>query len=462
MAGTQRGPHSVFISYRRTDTAYPAGWLYDSLSERFGGDRVFKDVDSVSPGEDFIEKVTLAVTGCDVLLALIGKTWVTSTDADGVRRLEQPDDLVRLEIETALNLGIRVIPVLVDGAQMPKADDVPSSLGKLVRRQAVELAPHRFNADLDVILRTIAAPRSGAGATPPGGQRQAPPRPRPSSGDRWVPPPQPQRPQRSGTGGVSGALVGAMACAAIGAVLLLLGAGEPLLADGGDLFGGTTVQDMQRVVPPLLLFTCVFFLGRPSAAAGWLVGTGWAVVTLEFAATTTYAATRVAYQDAAFGTTSLTLRSLGAAFVLVATFAAPAAIDRARPGLAALAAVGLVGAGLLVPLGASGMRLEPMEGMPDWVDVATAAGPATLFVVGIGCIVAGLGSASAAAPVVTAAGVTGLCVYGLELWVRTDYGYDKSGDVALALLGCLAFLAIGAWQWLTPSHVRHPLAARSS
>ena len=110
-------PGRIFISYRREETAYPAGWLYDRLADRYGGGQVFKDVDSIQLGDDFVEVITRAVGSCDVLLALIGDRWLTITDQDGRRRLDDPDDFVRLEIEAALTRNVRVIPILVDGAQ---------------------------------------------------------------------------------------------------------------------------------------------------------------------------------------------------------------------------------------------------------------------------------------------------------------------------------------------------------
>ncbi len=154
----------IFISYRREETAYPAGWLYDRLADRFGGGQVFKDVDSIQLGDDFVEVITSAVGSCDVLLALIGDQWLTITDEHGRRRLDDPDDFVRLEIEAALTRNVRVIPILVDGARMPRADELPGSLARLVRLQALELSPARFDFDtgrlLKVLDRTLAEVRA--------------------------------------------------------------------------------------------------------------------------------------------------------------------------------------------------------------------------------------------------------------------------------------------------------------
>jgi outer membrane protein assembly factor BamB len=148
-------PGRIFMSYRREDTAFPAGWLYDRLASHFRRDQVFKDIDSIELGDDFIEVMTTAVGSCDVLLALIGGRWLTITGQDGRRRLDNPGDFVRLEIEVALARNVRVIPILVDGARMPGADELPSSLAKLTRRQALELSPNRFDTDIRRLLRVL-------------------------------------------------------------------------------------------------------------------------------------------------------------------------------------------------------------------------------------------------------------------------------------------------------------------
>jgi hypothetical protein len=171
-------PGRIFISYRRGETAYPAGWLYDRLAEQYGDGQVFKDVDSIELGDDFVEVINRAVGSCDVLLALIGEEWLTSTDAQGRRRIDDPHDFVRLEIEAALARNVRVIPILVDGAKMPSAEELPDSLAKLARRQALELSPARFDFDtgrllkvLDKALAEIQATQAEPDATP--GVKQA-------------------------------------------------------------------------------------------------------------------------------------------------------------------------------------------------------------------------------------------------------------------------------------------------
>jgi hypothetical protein len=154
-ASTDEVPGRIFMTYRREDTAYPAAWLFDRLAGYFGRDQVFKDIDSIELGDDFVEVITAAVGSCDALLALIGDRWLSSTDRGGQRRLDDPGDFVRLEIEAALARSVRVIPILVGGAQMPRVDELPASLAKLARRQALELSPARFDADTRRLLRVL-------------------------------------------------------------------------------------------------------------------------------------------------------------------------------------------------------------------------------------------------------------------------------------------------------------------
>jgi hypothetical protein len=199
------GAGRIFISYRREETAYPAGWLYDRLADRFGGGQVFKDVDSIQLGDDFVEVITSAVGSCDVLLALIGPQWLTIADEHGRRRLDSRDDFVRLEIQAALTRNVRVIPILVDGARMPRAEELPDSLAELVRRQALELSPARFDFDTGRLLKVLDRALAEARTAP------AQPSPTPS-----VPPA--ARPRRRPRSTRTRILAGA----GIGVVLILL------------------------------------------------------------------------------------------------------------------------------------------------------------------------------------------------------------------------------------------------
>jgi len=173
----------IFISYRREDTAYPAGWLYDRLADRYGAGQVFKDVDSIELGDNFVEVITSAVGSCDVLLALIGPQWLMIPDEHGRRRLDSPDDFVRLEIEAALTRKVLVIPILVDGAKMPRAEELPDSLAELVRRQALELSPAHFAVDTGRLLRVLDKTLGEVQAAgEPAEAAAIPPRPEPSAG----------------------------------------------------------------------------------------------------------------------------------------------------------------------------------------------------------------------------------------------------------------------------------------
>jgi hypothetical protein len=145
----------IFINYRRQETAYPAGWLFDRLAARFGADRIFKDVDSIDPGEDFVKVISDAVGSSRILLALIGHEWLTLPGEDGRPRIDDPEDFVRLEIEAALTHDVLVIPVLVDGAVMPDEDQLPPTLAPLAHRQALELSPARFDSDTSRLLRVL-------------------------------------------------------------------------------------------------------------------------------------------------------------------------------------------------------------------------------------------------------------------------------------------------------------------
>jgi len=154
-ATTPLADSRIFVSYRREDAAYPAGWLFDRLVDHFGESQVFRDVDSIELGDDFVEMIMSAVGSCAVLLTVIGARWLTVTGKGGQRRLDDPEDFVRLEIEAAFERGVRVIPVLVDGAQMPQVTELPASLGDLAHKQALELSSNRFRLDTAQLLEEL-------------------------------------------------------------------------------------------------------------------------------------------------------------------------------------------------------------------------------------------------------------------------------------------------------------------
>lgn len=145
---------NIFINYRREDSAGYAGRLFDRLSNRFPG-RVFMDIDTIEPGVDFVEVIDKAVGCCEVLIVVIGREWLNLKDAAGRRRLDDPQDFVRLEIATALERNIRVIPVLVEDAPMPRPEALPPELAKLARRNAIELSDARWAFDVDRLIKTI-------------------------------------------------------------------------------------------------------------------------------------------------------------------------------------------------------------------------------------------------------------------------------------------------------------------
>ena len=158
MVGGRDASHQefrVFICYRRDDVAGYAGRLYDNLVRRFGRDRVFMDVDAIRPGSDFPEVIEQALSQTDVFLALIGEGWLTSVDALGGRRLDNPGDFVRLEIEAALALDIPIIPLLFQSAEMPPPEELPKSLAALARRQALELSDRRWDDDVDDLIAEL-------------------------------------------------------------------------------------------------------------------------------------------------------------------------------------------------------------------------------------------------------------------------------------------------------------------
>jgi hypothetical protein len=150
-----RSRGGIFISYRREETAAYAGRLYDRLSDHFGEARVFMDIDSIAIGVDFTKALIEAVSGCNVLLALIGRDWSAITDGRGRRRIDDPADWMRVEIETALQRDIRIVPVLVDGAVLPLPDDLPPSLRPLIRRQALELSHISFRSEVARLISAV-------------------------------------------------------------------------------------------------------------------------------------------------------------------------------------------------------------------------------------------------------------------------------------------------------------------
>ena len=146
---------AIFISYRRDDAAGEAGRLFDDLTAKFGPDKVFMDVVGIEPGHDFRKVIDQNVASCGVLLAMIGKGWVDAKDDAGRRRLDDPLDFVRLETATALKRDILVIPVLVRGGRMPRAEQLPEELTDLAYRNGVELTHARWGSDVELLIKAL-------------------------------------------------------------------------------------------------------------------------------------------------------------------------------------------------------------------------------------------------------------------------------------------------------------------
>lgn len=148
---------AIFISYRRDDAAGEAGRLFDDLVAKFGPDKVFMDVAVIEPGRDFRKVIDQNVASCGVLLAVIGKGWIDAKDDAGRRRLDDPLDFVRLETASALKRDVVVIPVLVRGAPMPRAEQLPEDLKELAYRNGVELTHARWRSDVEVLITALRA-----------------------------------------------------------------------------------------------------------------------------------------------------------------------------------------------------------------------------------------------------------------------------------------------------------------
>ena len=145
----------IFISYRREDSQELAGRLFDRLAQRFGKDRVFRDIDAIEPGAKFAEVIAERIGGCDALVALIGKGWLDAKDAQGRRRLDLPNDFVKAEIAEALAQSKLVIPVLIEGTPMPARDALPPEIAALADHNALPVSDSRFDFDVGRLVSAI-------------------------------------------------------------------------------------------------------------------------------------------------------------------------------------------------------------------------------------------------------------------------------------------------------------------
>ena len=145
----------IVLNYRRDDSPGHAGRLYEALALRFGAEHVFTGIDNLEPGVDFLQVIEVAIDSCDAFLALIGPRWLDTSDAQGRRRLEYPDDFVRLEIEAALGRNVRVIPVLLQDAKMPRSEELPRSLAPLTQLDAHDLSDGSWPSDVGRLIQTL-------------------------------------------------------------------------------------------------------------------------------------------------------------------------------------------------------------------------------------------------------------------------------------------------------------------
>jgi len=157
IAGSAKPRRSgIFISYRRDDASGEAGHLAADLGKRFKPEPIFIDIDSIAPGADFEARIEQSLSACRVTFALIGKRWLNTVLPDGTRRLDHEGDLVRKEIALALRQpDIDVVPVLVEGAVMPDADQLPADIADLAKRNAFELSNKRWRYDVGQLCTIV-------------------------------------------------------------------------------------------------------------------------------------------------------------------------------------------------------------------------------------------------------------------------------------------------------------------
>jgi hypothetical protein len=145
----------IFVSYRRDDSRWLAGRLFDRLRTEYGGNQIFRDVDTAKPGVRYDKRIRSALDECDVLIVVIGDTWLSATDVKGQRRLDSPNDLVRFEVSVALERGIPIIPVLVERTPMPTQEDLPDSINDLAFYDACRIEDERWDNDIQLLITSI-------------------------------------------------------------------------------------------------------------------------------------------------------------------------------------------------------------------------------------------------------------------------------------------------------------------
>lgn len=165
----------VFVSYRRDDSQGFAGRLADDLAEALGPDRVFRDIE-IPVGSDFTDVLHRAIAACDILLVVIGRRWASASQHGYRSRLFEPTDWVRTEIEAAFAQGKQVVPVLVGGAEMPTASDMPESIGRLARLQAAFLSDRHWDGEVLELAQRLRGlcPSLARGMAPQRGEEESP------------------------------------------------------------------------------------------------------------------------------------------------------------------------------------------------------------------------------------------------------------------------------------------------
>jgi TPR repeat protein len=199
---------NIFINYRRDDDPAAAGWLHDRLAGAFGREHIFRDVDAIEPGLNFVQELNKQVARSDIVLVVIGRRWIDSVDEAGNARLQNESDWVRVEIEAAIKQGKRVIPVLVNGAIMPPKEDLPGPLKELAELQAAIVAHERFNSDSQKLIDAIqsifdaqtGAASEAAAPSPPPEEAETPAAPEPPKAEAEPEPkPEPEPAQNEET-----------------------------------------------------------------------------------------------------------------------------------------------------------------------------------------------------------------------------------------------------------------------
>lgn len=230
----------IFICYRRSDSGGHAGRLRDALAARLPEWHIFRDLDAIGPGEDFVQAMSREIASCDVFLAVIGGYWLTATLPDGRRRLDDPDDHVRRELTEALARGVRIIPVLVAGATMPAPGQLPSGLSALATRNAITLDDEGWDSDVERLVAAIDPGRAGSQAPfrrPAATARPGPP----AAGFAWLTSAA-RRPRL---------VLAAVAVAAIAAIAIALSGRSPERPEPGESpLGASAVRERPRSTQP--------------------------------------------------------------------------------------------------------------------------------------------------------------------------------------------------------------------